>query len=373
MAGPVRPARERKDYRPWAGVTAPGSFPSGEGVKGLFGRKDILTLEDMDTAEMEAVLDAAESLKEVLGRDIKKVPTLRGKSILTLFYEASTRTRTSFELAGKYMSADTVNIATTTSAVVKGETLKDTAWTVEAMGIDCIVIRHPIGGAPHFLSRICQASIINAGDGMHEHPTQGLLDMFSIRERKGGIKGLKVAIIGDIFHSRVARSNIWGLGKMGAEVWLSGPSTLIPPGIDRIGEAISGSGGRVHCTYRVEEAIEGADVVMVLRLQLERQRKGLFPSIREYARLFGVNRARLALAKDDLILLHPGPMNRGVEISSDVADADYSVITEQVTNGVAVRMAILYLLLGGAAIESGAAVRAGDQDGRRKPEGGEVG
>lgn len=318
----------------------------------MLGRKDILALEDMDVEEMMTILDTAESLKEILSRDIKKVPTLRGKSVLTLFYEASTRTRTSFELAGKYMSADTVNIATTTSAVVKGETLKDTAWTVEAMGIDCIVMRHPVGGAPHFLARICQASIVNAGDGMHEHPTQGLLDMFSIRERRGDLKNLKVAIIGDVFHSRVARSNIWGLGKMGAEVWLAGPSTLIPPEVDRLGEALSGHGGRVRSTYRVEEAIEGADVVMVLRLQLERQKKGLFPSIREYARLFGVNRTRLALAKDSFILMHPGPMNRGVEIASDVADADYSVITEQVTNGVAVRMAILYLLLGGATGES---------------------
>ncbi len=310
-------------------------------------RKDILTLEDMDTDEMELILDTAESLKEILGRDIKKVPTLRGKSVLTLFYEASTRTRTSFELAGKYLSADTVNIATTTSAIVKGETLKDTAWTVEAMGIDCIVMRHPIAGAPHFLARLCQAAVINAGDGMHEHPTQGLLDMYSIRERKGEVRGLKVAIIGDVFHSRVARSNLWGLGKMGAEVWLAGPSTLIPPDVERVNETLSAYGGCARATYRVEEAIEGADVVMVLRLQLERQKKGLFPSIREYAREFGVNRRRLALARDDFMLMHPGPMNRGVEIASDVADADYSVITEQVTNGVAVRMALLYLLAGG--------------------------
>ncbi len=326
-------------------------------MKGLpLQRKDILTLEDMDVSEMQLILDTAESLKEILTRDIKKVPTLRGKSVLTLFYEASTRTRTSFELAGKYMSADTVNIATQTSAVVKGETLKDTAWTVEAMGIDCIVMRHPVGGAPNFLARICQASIINAGDGMHEHPTQGLLDLYSIRERKGEVKGLKIAIIGDIFHSRVARSNIWGLGKMGAEIWLAGPSTLIPPEVERTGEALTGHGGRVRTTYRVEEAIEGADVVMVLRLQLERQKKGLFPSIREYSRFFGVNRGRLALAKDDFVLMHPGPMNRGVEIASDVADADYSVITDQVTNGVAVRMAILYLLLGATAVDAAVSV-----------------
>jgi len=303
-------------------------------------RKDILTLEDMSPAEIGLILDTAESLKEILGRDIKKVPTLRGRSVLTLFYEPSTRTRTSFELAGKYMSADTVNIATSTSAVAKGESLKDTAWTVEAMGIDCIVMRHPVAGAPHFLARICQASVINAGDGMHDHPTQGLLDMFSIRERKGRLEGLKVAIIGDIYHSRVARANIWGLPKMGAEVWLSGPSTLLPPEIERTGARV---------THRVEEALEGADVVMVLRLQLERQKKGLFPSVREYSRLWGIDRRRLALAADDLILMHPGPMNRGVEIASDVADAEYSVIVDQVTNGVAVRMAILYLLLGGGA------------------------
>jgi len=314
----------------------------------------------MSVQEMQAILDNASSFKEILGRDIKKVPTLRGKSILTLFYEASTRTRTSFELAGKYLSADTVNIATTTSAIVKGETLKDTAWTVEAMGIDCIVMRHPIAGAPHFLARICQASIVNAGDGMHEHPTQGLLDMFSIAERKGRLKGLKVAIIGDIFHSRVARSNIWGLGKMGADVWLAGPSTLIPPEVERMGESFGSRGGRLRVTCRVEEAIEAADVVMVLRLQLERQKKGLFPSIREYARLFGVNRRRLALAKDDFILMHPGPMNRGVEIASDAADADYSVIIDQVTNGVAVRMAILYLLLGGGGGEEAVADKGGE-------------
>jgi aspartate carbamoyltransferase catalytic subunit len=330
-------------------------------VEGLaLRRKDILTLEDMSVQEMQAILDNASSFKEILGRDIKKVPTLRGKSILTLFYEASTRTRTSFELAGKYLSADTVNIATTTSAIVKGETLKDTAWTVEAMGIDCIVMRHPIAGAPHFLARICQASIVNAGDGMHEHPTQGLLDMFSIAERKGRLKGLKVAIIGDIFHSRVARSNIWGLGKMGADVWLAGPSTLIPPEVERMGESFGSQGGRLRVTCRVEEAIEAADVVMVLRLQLERQKKGLFPSIREYARLFGVNRRRLALAKDDFILMHPGPMNRGVEIASDAADADYSVIIDQVTNGVAVRMAILYLLLGGGGGEEAVADKGGE-------------
>lgn len=322
-------------------------------------RKDILALEDMDVDEMRLILDTAESMKEILTRDIKKVPTLRGRSVLTLFYEASTRTRTSFEMAGKYLSADTVNIATQTSAVVKGETLKDTAWNLEAMGIDCIVIRHPVGGAPAFLARLCQACVINAGDGMHEHPTQGLLDLYTIRQYKGEPKGLKVAIIGDILHSRVARSNIWGLGKMGAEVWLAGPATLLPPEIERVDERLAGFGGRLRTTYRVEEAVEGADVVMVLRLQLERQKKGLFPSIREYSRLFGVDRRRLALAADDFILMHPGPMNRGVEIASDVADSDYSVILDQVTGGVAVRMAVLYLLLGGAGADGSDPAGAG--------------
>ncbi len=333
-------------------------------------RKDILTLEDMTVEEMELIFKTASSLKEILGRDIKKVPTLRGRSLLTLFYEPSTRTRTSFELAAKYLSADTSSIATTTSSIAKGETLKDTAWTVEAMGIDCIVMRHPVGGAPHFLSRICQASVINAGDGMHEHPSQGLLDMYSIQERKGDLRGLKVAIIGDVFHSRVARSNLWGLGKMGADVWLSGPSTLIPPGIEKVGEILASCGGRVTATSRVEEAIEGADVVMVLRLQLERQKKGLFPTIREYARLFGVNRERLKLAADDFILMHPGPMNRGVEISSDVADADYSVIVDQVTNGVAVRMALLYLLMGGAGADGQAPGGGNPAPGGQAPPGG---
>lgn len=301
-------------------------------------RKDILGLDEMSVDEMNLILDTADSMREILTRRIKKVPTLRGRSLVTLFYEPSTRTRTSFELAGKYMSADTSSIATTTSAIVKGETLRDTARTLEVMGADIIVIRHTAAGAPHFLASVLDASVINAGDGMHEHPTQGLLDMYTIRQKKGRLAGLRVAIIGDIFHSRVARSNIWGLVKMGAEVCVAGPSTLLPPGIEELG---------VKAYTRVEEALEGADVVNVLRLQLERQQKGLFPTIREYSRLWGINRERLALAKPDVTLMHPGPMNRGVEISSDVADGDHSVISEQVTNGVAVRMAILYLLLGG--------------------------
>lgn len=301
-------------------------------------RKDILGLREMSTEEIDLILDTADTLKDIATRPIKKVPTLRGKSYVTLFYENSTRTAKSFELAGKYLSADSINIAVASSSVSKGETLKDTARNLEVMGVDAVVMRHPAGGAPHFLAKHLKASVINAGDGMHEHPTQGLLDMMTIRQHKGGFKGLKVAIIGDIFHSRVARSNVFGLTKYGAEVWVAGPSTLLPAGFAELG---------VKVTNRVEEAIEGADVVNVLRLQLERQEKGLFPTVAEYAKYWGVNPQRLKLAKPDHLLMHPGPMNRGVEISTFAADGDHSVILEQVTNGVAVRMAILYLLLGG--------------------------
>ena len=299
---------------------------------------DVLGLREMAPEEMTLILDTAESMKEIIGRDIKKVPTLRGRTVVTLFYEPSTRTRTSFELAGKYMSADTVNIATSTSAVVKGETLKDTARTLEVMGTDVLIMRHPVSGSCHLLARVAECPVINAGDGMHEHPSQGLLDLFTIRQKKGRIAGLRVAIVGDIHHSRVARSNIWGLTRLGAQVTVAGPSTLLPPQAEAMG---------VKVTSRVDEAIEGADVVNVLRLQLERQKGGLFPSIREYSRAFGVNRERLDRAQPDVLLMHPGPMNRGVEISSEVADSAHSSIEEQVTNGVAVRMAILYLLLGG--------------------------
>lgn len=293
----------------------------------------------MPVEDMRLILDTADSMQEILSRQIKKVPTLRGKSVCTLFYEASTRTRTSFEMAAKYMSADTTSIATATSAIQKGETLLDTARTIEAMGVDMLIMRHPVSGSCHFLSRQVSASVINAGDGMHEHPTQGLLDLFTMEQHKGRIAGLKVAIIGDILHSRVARSNIWGLIKLGAEVRLAGPATLLPPEIENLG---------VKVYHRVEPAISGADVVNVLRLQLERQQRGLFPSAREYARYFGVNRQRLGLAEANVLLMHPGPMNRGVEIASDIADAPFAAIRQQVTNGVAVRMAILYLLLGGA-------------------------
>jgi aspartate carbamoyltransferase catalytic subunit len=301
-------------------------------------RKDILGLREMSTDEIDLILNTADTLKDIINRPIKKLPTLRGKSYVTLFYENSTRTAKSFELAGKYLSADSINIAVASSSVQKGETLKDTARNLEVMGIDAVVMRHPAGGAPHFLAKHLKASVINAGDGMHEHPTQGLLDMLTIRQQKGSFKGLKVAIIGDIFHSRVARSNVFGLTKYGAEVWVAGPSTMLPQGFEELG---------VHVTTRVEEALEGADVVNVLRLQLERQEKALFPTVAEYARFWGINPQRMKLAKPDAMLMHPGPMNRGVEISSYAADGEQSVILDQVANGVAVRMAILYLLLGG--------------------------
>ncbi len=306
--------------------------------RGPLRRKDVLSLQEMERGEIEAVLRNAVSFKEILGRPIKKVPTLRGKSVVTLFYENSTRTRASFELAAKMMSADAVNISASSSSVAKGESLKDTALTLEAMGMDMIVIRHPRSGAPDFVARTVGIPVINAGDGTHEHPTQGLLDLFTLQETRGSIEGLKVLIVGDIAHSRVARSNIWGLLKLGAEVRLCGPSTLIPHGIERLG-------ARVY--EDLDDAIEGVDVVNVLRIQLERQERGLFPTLREYSERFGVNPRRLERAADNVTVMHPGPMNRGVEINPEVADAGYSVITAQVTNGVAVRMALLYLLLGG--------------------------
>ena len=301
-------------------------------------RKDLLGIQELSVEEIQLILDTAEPMRDIIRRQIKKVPTLRGKALINLFYEPSTRTRTSFELAGKYMSADTINISTSTSSAVKGETLKDTAKTLEVMGADIVIIRHGAAGAPHILSKHLSASVINAGDGFHEHPTQALLDMYTIREKKGQISGLKVAIVGDILHSRVARSNIWGLTKMGAEVRVIGPSTLLPPGIAELG---------VTPFTSLEEGLPGADVIIVLRVQLERQQKGLFPTIREYARLFGVTAERVGMAKPDVLIMHPGPMNRGVEIAPEVADGVHSVINEQVTNGVAVRMALLYLLAGG--------------------------
>lgn len=301
-------------------------------------RKDILTMEQLSTEEIDLILNTAKEMKTVLKRDIKKVPTLRGKTVVTLFYEPSTRTRTSFELAGKYMSADVVNISTTTSSVVKGETLKDTGVTLQMMGTDLIIIRHGMSGAPQLLAQSVKAGVINGGDGFHEHPTQALLDMMSMREKLGdNFSGLKVAIIGDVLHSRVARSNVHGLKKMGADVWVCAPPTLMPQGIEQLGAKV---------TYNIDEALHGANVVMMLRVQLERQKAGLFPTLREYSQLYGLNANRLKLAATGALVLHPGPINRGVEISAEVADGMQSLINEQVTCGVAVRMALLYLMLG---------------------------
>jgi len=301
--------------------------------------KDLIGLETLTAEQIRMILDTAEPFREISERPIKKVPVLRGKTIVNLFFEASTRTRISFEFAEKRLSADTVNIAAAGSSVQKGETLVDTARNLEAMRIDMVVIRHGSSGSAQFLAERIRSNVVNAGDGRHEHPTQALLDMLTIRDHRGRIDGLKVCIVGDVLHSRVARSNIWGLKKLGAEVAVCGPRTLMPIGIEHLG---------VHYFARIEEAIEWADVLNVLRLQLERMNAGFIPSVREYNRVFGVTRERVERAPRDLLILHPGPMNRGVEIDSDVADGPHSVILDQVTNGVAVRMAVLYLLAGGA-------------------------
>ena len=303
----------------------------------VYPHRHLLGIEPLQPSDIEAILDTAVALREVLDRPIKKVPALRGKTVVNLFYEASTRTRASFEIAEKVLSADSLSIATSTSSVQKGETLLDTARNLEAMNPDMIVIRHASSGAPHFLARHCKSAIVNAGDGAHEHPTQALLDAFTLRQRKGRLAGLRVAIVGDVMHSRVARSNIWLLTKMGADVILCAPPTLIPPGIERLAPV----------TTRIDEAVEGADAIMMLRIQQERMTGGYFPSTREYHVRFGLTEERVRRAKKDVVILHPGPMNRGVEIASEVADGPYSVILDQVTNGVAVRMAVLYLLLGG--------------------------
>ena len=297
--------------------------------------RHLLGIAGMTAAEIGLVLDTAIAMKEIGSRPIKKVPALRGKTVVNLFFEPSTRTRTSFEIAEKRLSADTLNIAIASSSVVKGETLADTALNLEAMSPDMIVLRHSSSGACHLLSRICRSAIVNAGDGMHEHPTQALLDAFTIREHKKRLRGLKVAIVGDLLHSRVLRSNIHLLTKMGADVWVCGPPTLMPADIGRFG---------VQATSVIEDAVRDADVIMLLRIQLERMEGAYFPSLREYFTVFGMTEARLSLARPDAIIMHPGPMNRGVEIASEVADGPYSVILEQVANGVAVRMAVLLLL-----------------------------
>ena len=306
-----------------------------------FTRKDLLGIRDLTVEEIETILDTAHSFKEVSARSIKKVPTLRGKTIINLFFESSTRTRTSFEIAAKRLSADAINISASTSSVTKGETLIDTARNLQAMAPDIIVIRHPSSGAPHQLSRLVDASIINGGDGAHEHPSQALLDAYTIRERKTRIAGLNVAIIGDIMHSRVARSNVHLLTKLGAHVRVSGPRTLMPVGFDRLVERTEGS---LTVCDRIDDAVTNADVVMMLRIQRERMKDAYFPSLKEYSIRYGLTMERLELADKDAIVMHPGPINRGVEISSEVVDHARSLVLDQVTNGVAVRMAILFLL-----------------------------
>jgi aspartate carbamoyltransferase catalytic subunit len=306
-----------------------------------FPHRHLLGIEPLEVQDIQSILDTADGLREILDRPIKKVPALRGKTAINLFYEASTRTRSSFEVAERVLSADSLSIATAASSVTKGETLLDTAKNLEAMNPDMVIMRHASSGAPHFLARHCRFAVVNAGDGAHEHPTQALLDALTMRQRRGRLKGLRVAIVGDIVHSRVARSNLWLLSKMGAQVVLCGPPTLLPPGIERMVP-------NTTVTYRIDEAVEGADVVMMLRIQMERMSGGFFPTTREYHRHFGLTEARARRARKDVLIMHPGPINRGVEIASEVADGPYSVILEQVTNGVAVRMAVLYLLLGGS-------------------------
>jgi aspartate carbamoyltransferase catalytic subunit len=320
-------------------------------VTGTLG-KDLLGLEPLSREQICLILDTADSFKEISERPIKKVPALRGATIVNLFFEVSTRTRISFEFAEKRLSADTVNVSATGSSVLKGETLVDTARNLEAMRIDMVVIRHGASGAAQFLAHRIESNVINAGDGMHEHPTQGLLDLLTLRDHLGDLTGRKICICGDVLHSRVARSNIWGLRKLGAEVAVCGPRSLLPNAIEALG---------VTVIDRIEEAIQWADALNVLRLQLERMTAGYVPSAREYNRVFGLSRERLERAPHDLIILHPGPMNRGVEIDSDVADGPHSVILDQVTNGVAVRMAVLYLLAGGNPAQAAAASRMAER------------
>jgi aspartate carbamoyltransferase catalytic subunit len=303
-----------------------------------FRRKDLLGIAELAPEEISHILATAASLKEISARPIKKVPTLRGKTVVTVFYEPSTRTRMSFEIAAKRLSADTLNLTVAASSAVKGETLMDTAHNLEAMQPDLLVIRHPASGAPHYLARRLKCGVINAGDGLHEHPTQALLDLLTVQEAKGRLDGLKVAIIGDIAHSRVARSDIQAFIKMGSQVTVAGPATMLPPFLESLGARV---------TYSLEEAVAGADVIMMLRLQLERMGQMFLSTLREYSRFFGLAPRHLQLAQPDVIIMHPGPLNRGVEISPEVADGAHSVILEQVTNGVAVRMAMLYLLIGG--------------------------
>ncbi len=304
-----------------------------------FNKKHILDIESLDPKEISMILDTAEGMKEISQRPVKKVPTLRGKTIVLFFQEPSTRTKLSFDIAAKRLSADSISISKSSSSIVKGETLIDTARNLEAMNPDIIVLRHSSSGAPHLISKRVNASIINAGDGIHAHPSQALLDMMSIREKKGKIRDLKISIIGDIAHSRVARSDITGFSKMGARVFICAPATMIPKGIEKLGCTVSPN---------IDNCIDGSDIIMMLRIQKERQGSVLFPTEREYALRFGLDKTRMNLAKKDVTIMHPGPMNRGVEISSDIADCDQSMILEQVTNGVALRMALFYLVVGGS-------------------------
>jgi aspartate carbamoyltransferase catalytic subunit len=300
-------------------------------------RKDLLGMQELDAAEITDVLDTAASMKEIASREIKKVPTLRGKTVVNLFYEASTRTRTSFEIAGKWLSADVINFSASGSSAEKGESLLDTARNIEAMSPDVVVVRHKASGAPALLARHLRCGVVNAGDGAHEHPTQALLDLMTIREKKGHLEGLNVTIVGDVSHSRVARSDIFGMRRMGITVTVAGPPTLIPAQCQELGVKVS---------HRLEEAIAHADVIMMLRLQHERMQSGLIPSVREYSRVWGLSPAKLSHCRADVLIMHPGPVNRGVELAPEVADGPYSVILDQVANGVAVRMAVLYLLAG---------------------------
>ncbi|OGW52935.1 MAG: aspartate carbamoyltransferase [Nitrospirae bacterium RBG_13_43_8] len=303
----------------------------------MLNSKDLIGIKELSVEDINLILDTAAGFKDVLGRDIKKVPTLRGKTAVNLFFEPSTRTRTSFELAAKRLSTDVINFSVPTSSFVKGESLIDTALTVQALGADFIIIRHSSAGVPHLLAQKLRVSVINAGDGTNEHPTQALLDAFTIKEKKGNIEGLDIAIVGDIMHSRVAKSNIYSLTKLGAKIRLIGPPTLIPGEMEKIG---------VGVFHSMEAGLKDVDVVMTLRIQMERQSKGFFPSTEEYSKNWGLTPDRLAVARDDVIVMHPGPMNRGIEISSEIADGPRSVILEQVTNGLAVRMAVMYLLAG---------------------------
>lgn len=350
-AARTRVAAAIKQGRPLKANTA-NSIPEQAAVSELpptgWQRRHLLDLDDFSAAEIELVLETADAMTEVLAREVPRLPTLRGKTIVTLFYEDSTRTRTSFELAGKVLGADVINISSSGSSVQKGETLLDTVRTIQATGADLLVLRHGASGAPYLAAREASCRVVNAGDGWHAHPSQALLDAYTIRSRLGDLRGKKIVIVGDIAHSRVARSNLWGLSVLGAEVLLCGPPTLLPFGFDGKTNR-NGASERdfppVRVEHNLDRAVEGADVVMTLRLQRERQQAGLLPSLREYSRLYQVTAERMARAKPDAIVLHPGPMNEGVEISAEVAHGARSLIEEQVTNGVAVRMAILYLLL----------------------------